>query len=132
LTFIIVQKRISQKFFKIIPGKTGADALVNPPPGSVLDHTVTSSSLYDFLVVSQYVREGCTTPTRYIVLVDEKGFPPDVLQKLTYKLCFLYYNWPGTVRVPAPCQYAHKFSTLVGESIKKETAKELNDKLFFL
>ena len=31
-----------------------------------------------------------------------------LLQKLSYKLTHLYYNWPGTVRVPAPCQNAHK------------------------
>ena len=24
--------------------------------------------------------------------------------RLAYKLTHLYYNWPGTVRVPAPCQ----------------------------
>ena len=28
----------------------------------------------------------------------------------SYKLTHMYYNWPGTVRVPAPCQYAHKVS----------------------
>ena len=22
----------------------------------------------------------------------------------------MYFNWPGTVRVPAPCQYAHKLA----------------------
>ena len=25
----------------------------------------------------------------------------------------MYFNWPGTVRVPAPCQYAHKVSQTV-------------------
>ena len=30
------------------------------------------------------------------------------VQKLSYKLTHLYFNWPGTVRVPAPVQYAHK------------------------
>ena len=29
-------------------------------------------------------------------------------KRLAYKLTHLYFNWPGTVRVPAPCQYAHK------------------------
>ena len=24
--------------------------------------------------------------------------------RLSYKLTHLYYNWPGTIRVPAPCQ----------------------------
>ena len=28
----------------------------------------------------------------------------------SYKLTHMYYNWPGTVRVPAPCQYAHKLA----------------------
>ena len=31
-------------------------------------------------------------------------FEPDDIQKLAYKLTHMYYNWPGTVRVPAPCQ----------------------------
>lgn len=26
------------------------------------------------------------------------------MYRLSYKLTHLYYNWPGTVRVPAPCQ----------------------------
>lgn len=132
LTFVVVQKRINHKLFQLIPGKAAAASLINPPPGAVLDHTVTSRALYDFLLITQHVREGATTPTRFIVLTDERAFAPDVLQKLTYKLCFLYYNWPGTVRVPAPCQYAHKLATLVGESIHREPSKELDQKLFFL
>lgn len=132
LTFVVVQKRINTKFFKIVPGKTGKDGLANPPPGSILDHTVTSRFLYDFYLVSQHVREGTTTPSHYIVLDDENDFSPDVLQRLTYKLCYLYYNWPGTVRVPAPCQYAHKLADLVGISVKRQTSEKLADKLYFL
>jgi len=26
------------------------------------------------------------------------------LLRLSYKLTHMYYNWPGTIRVPAPCQ----------------------------
>jgi aubergine len=132
LTFIVVQKRINTKFFKMCPGRTGPDSLENPPPGSILDHTVTNRYLYDFYVVSQHVREGTTSPSHYIVLEDEKPHTVDTLQRLTYKLCFLYYNWPGTVRVPAPCQYAHKLADLVGTSIRRRPAEELGDKLYFL
>lgn len=134
LTFIVVQKRINEKIYTFIPAKTsgGADRIENPAPGTVLDHTITNKFLYDFYMCSQHVREGTTTPSHFIVLVDERPFPPDIIQKLSYKLCYLYYNWPGTVRVPAPCQYAHKLCTLVGESIKKEPSNELNEKLYFL
>ncbi|KAK2562296.1 Piwi-like protein 1 [Acropora cervicornis] len=38
----------------------------------------------------------------------------------------------GTVRVPAPCQYAHKLAFLVGQSLHKPPSHELADKLFFL
>lgn len=48
LTFVVVQKRINVKFFL-----QSAKGLANPPPGSVLDHTVTSRDLYDFFLVSQ-------------------------------------------------------------------------------
>lgn len=51
LTFLIVQKRIKVKLF--LQNKFGKEALTNPPPGTVLDHTVTSRKLYDFYLVSQ-------------------------------------------------------------------------------
>lgn len=27
-----------------------------------------------------------------------------MISRFTYKLTHMYYNWPGTIRVPAPCQ----------------------------
>ena len=42
------------------------------------------------------------------------------IQVLTYKLTHLYYNWPGTIRVPAPCMYAHKLADLLGAHLKQE------------
>ena len=67
---------------------------------------------------------------------------------VSFKLTHMYFNWPGTVRVPAPCQYAHKvMSTLqllsslissfqlayqVGEHLHKEPSKKLSDRLFYL
>ena len=50
------------------------------------------------------------SPTHYIVVHDNTGLKTDILQKISYKLTHMYYNWPGTVRVPAPCQYAHKLA----------------------
>lgn len=100
ITFIVVQKRINTRMFAI--DRSGG--LANPNPGSILDHTVTRRTMYDFFLISQSVRQGTVSPTHYIVVKDEANFKPDVLQQLSYKMCFLYYNWPGTVRVPACCQ----------------------------
>lgn len=80
-------------------------------PGTIMDREVTKPYYQDFFLVSQYVRQGTVTPTHFIV-VDTANLSPDHLQKLSYKLTHMCYNWPGTVRVPAPCQYAHKLASL--------------------
>ncbi|XP_039273647.1 piwi-like protein 1 [Styela clava] len=125
--YIVVKKRVNARFFT-----KGRQALVNPPPGTIIDDVVTRPEWYDFFVVSQSVREGTVSPTHYNVIFDKSGLQPNHMQRLAYKLCHLYYNWPGTVRVPAPCLYAHKLAFLVGQSIHKPPSPALQDKLYFL
>jgi len=125
---IVVKKRISTRFFAGDQGR----GFRNPLPGTVADMEVTRPDWYDFFLVSQSVRQGTVSPTHYNVIFDTSGLKPDHIQKLAYKLTHLYYNWPGTIRVPAPCQYAHKLAFLVGQSIHKEPSHELSDRLFYL
>nr|XP_006640457.1 PREDICTED: piwi-like protein 1 [Lepisosteus oculatus] len=127
VTVIIVKKRISTRFFAWIDGK-----LSNPPPGTIIDTDVTRPEWYDFYIVSQAVRVGSVSPTHYNVIYDNSGLKPDYMQRLTYKLCHLYYNWQGIIRVPAPCQYAHKLAFLVGQSIHREPNRNLDDFLYYL
>lgn len=126
-TMVVVQKRINTRFFL----QSERSGLINAPPGTVLDHTVTRRNWWDFFLVSQYVTEGTVSPTHYVV-VHDGGMSPDILQKLSYKMTHMYYNWPGTIRVPAPCQYAHKLAYQVGENIRRTVKDELCDRLFFL
>lgn len=128
ITAVIVQKRINTKIFQM----QGPGHLDNPPPGSVVDHTVTRRHLSDFFLVSQHVRQGTVTPSHYIVLRNDNNVKVDHLQRLSYKLCHLYYNWPGTIRVPAVCQYAHRIAYLTGMHLQRLPSAELNDKLFYL
>ncbi|XP_056448599.1 piwi-like protein 1 [Gadus chalcogrammus] len=127
LTVVVVKKRVSSRFFAHIDGK-----VANPPPGTVIDTDVTRPEWYDFYIVSQAVRAGSVSPTHYNVVYDTSGLKPDHLQRLTYKLCHMYYNWQGIIRVPAPCQYAHKLAFLVGQSIHREPSMKLEDYLFYL
>lgn len=127
LSVVIVQKRINSRLFY----NTGRQ-LDNPPPGTIADHTITRRDRYDFFLVSQHVRQGTVSPTHYIVVCDDSGMKPDHMQRMAYKMTHMYYNWPGTVRVPAPCQYAHKLAALVGQNLHKEPSLELSDRLFFL
>ncbi len=97
---IVVQKRISTRIF----AATGPQDRSNPKPGAVLDHTITSKRMWDFFLVSQHVTQGTVSPTHYIVVADDTKYKPDHIQRLSYKMTHMYYNWSGTIRVPAPCQ----------------------------
>ena len=73
--FIVVQKRINTRIF-FQAGKE----LDNPPPGSIVDHTVTKRDWYDFFLVSQHVGQGTVSPTHYIVIHDSLDLPVDAVQ----------------------------------------------------
>ncbi|XP_035247058.1 piwi-like protein 1 [Anguilla anguilla] len=127
LAVVVVKKRISSRFFAMMDRN-----LSNPPPGTVIDTEITRPEWYDFFIVSQAVRMGSVTPTHYNVVYDSSGLKPDHMQRLTYKLCHMYYNWQGIIRVPAPCQYAHKLAFLVGQSLHKEPDPSLDSLLYYL
>lgn len=128
LAFVVVTKRISTRFFAHTPN----GGFTNPPPGTVVDSEVTRPERYDFFLVSQSVRQGTVSPTHYNIIYDTTGLKPDHMQRLSYKLTHLYFNWPGTIRVPAPCQYAHKLAFLAGQSLHGEHHSRLNTTLFYL
>ncbi|ODM90222.1 Piwi-like protein 1 [Orchesella cincta] len=137
LTYIVVNKRINTRFF----ARERGESYKNPPPGTVVDDTVTrperqvdnNYGVYDFFLVSQTARQGCVSPTYYNVLFDDSGLPPDRIQLFTYKLCHIYFNWSGTVAVPAPCQNAHKLAFLAGTALRGVNAHEkLNYLMHFL
>ncbi|NWR47451.1 PIWL2 protein, partial [Regulus satrapa] len=86
----------------------------------------------DFFLLAHHSRQGCSIPTRYICMWNTANLSSEHLQRLTFKLCHLYWNWPGTVRVPAPCKYAHKLAFLVGQVLHHEPSALLSERLFFL
>ncbi|KAJ8686462.1 hypothetical protein QAD02_022256 [Eretmocerus hayati] len=127
LAYIIVTKKINTRLFCGDPRNSQ-----NPPPGTVVDDVITDPSKYDFFIVSQHVTQGTVSPTSYNVVEDTSGLDVDKIQRLTYKLCHMYFNWTGTVRVPAPCQYAHKLAFLVSQAIHQPPSSTLETLLYFL
>ncbi|KAG4079046.1 hypothetical protein HA402_001701 [Bradysia odoriphaga] len=123
LLFVVVSKRINTRFFK---GQT------NPDPGTIVDNVVTLPERHDFFLISQKVRQGTVSPTNYNILYNTSGISSDDIQKFTYKLTHLYYNWTSTLAVPAVCQYAHKLAFLVGTFIHQSPSHLLEKQLYFL
>ncbi|KAM9391511.1 piwi-like protein 1 [Pholidichthys leucotaenia] len=127
LGVVVVKKRTNCRLFYHNGGMA-----TNPLPGTVVDTEITRQEWYDFYIVSQAVRTGSVSPTHYNIVYDTTGLKPDHMQRLTYKLCHMYYNWQGVVAVPAPCLYAHKLAYLVGDHISNEPSPVLEDYLFYL
>ncbi|KAM8990248.1 piwi-like protein 2 [Ara ararauna] len=127
MVVVVVQKQNSTNFYTL-----AAEQFASPPPGTVIDHTVTSSQWQDFFLLAHHSPQGCSIPTRYVCLLNTANLSFEHIQRLTFKLCHLYWNWPGTVRVPAPCHYAHKLAFLSGHILHREPSAQLCDKLFFL
>uniref|UniRef100_A0A8B9BPT5 Piwi-like protein 2 n=1 Tax=Anser brachyrhynchus TaxID=132585 RepID=A0A8B9BPT5_9AVES len=124
---VVVQKQISTNFYT-----DTSERLACPPAGTVVDHTITSTDWQDFYLVAHRARQGCSIPTRYVCVLNTANLSAEHLQRLTFKLCHLYWNWPGTIRVPAPCKYAHRLAFLAGQVLHHEPAAQLRDTLFFL
>ncbi|CAO2591508.1 Piwi-like protein 2 [Lemmus lemmus] len=127
MVVFVVQKKISTNLYLAAP-----DHFVTPSPGTVVDHTITSCEWVDFYLLAHHVRQGCGIPTHYICVLNTANLSPDHMQRLTFKLCHMYWNWPGTIRVPAPCKYAHKLAFLSGQILHHEPAIQLCENLFFL
>lgn len=129
--YCVVQKKIATRIVEAMGSK-----VMNPPAGLILDHTVTQRHWYDFFLVPMAVTLGTVTPVQMVVVThpedDEALLPAKVVQRLTYALTHLYFNWPGNVKVPAPCQYAHKLVEMTGEHLHKAAHQDLQGKLFYL
>lgn len=121
--FIVVSKRINTRLF---------NRKQNPAPGTIVDDVITMPERNDFYLVSQSVRQGTVSPTSYNVLYNSSGLDADKLQLYSFKQTHMYYNWSGTVQVPAVCQYAHKLAVLAGQFLHQPPSTWLEKKLYFL
>lgn len=131
ITLVVVNKRINQRFFESF--NQNQATVKNPPCGTIVDSNLVCSqegeTIYDFFMVSQTATQGCILPTHFFVSYDTAKMEKAALQELTYNLCYFYFNWSGGIKVPAPCQYAHKVCKY---SLDINCLPLLNNNLYFL
>ncbi|KAL8170239.1 hypothetical protein V2J09_022043 [Rumex salicifolius] len=105
LTFVVVQKRHHTRLFPV--DHNMADRSGNILPGTVVDTTISHPIQYDFYLCSHAGIQGTSRPTHYHVLLDENDFPPDLLQLMTYSLCYTYARCTRSVSIVPPVYYSH-------------------------
>lgn len=130
LAVIVVQKRIGSRYF--IMGNNRE--YISPPVGAVIDKDVVSGQFNNFdLLASKAPASATAGPARFITTVDDMSMSSDGLQQFTYQLCYLYYNWQGSVKIPAPAKYADSLAYKFATHMQKTTVHpNLFNKLFFL
>ena len=137
LSYILVNKRGNTKFY----AGTNQD-VKNPPPGSVLADKIVGKEHPEFYMISQKTLQGVASPTHYTILhmdANDKMQEFNSIQMLTYKMCYLYYNVTGSIRVPAPLRYAARLAMMLADRtspgspppLPKEQLENLNT-LYFI
>lgn len=104
ITLVVVNKRINQRMFLA----DRRSDVANPAPGTILDHQLVENNdgnkQFDFFLVPQQTTQGCVTPVHYFVSLNEsEDLGKADIENLTYALCYMYSNWAGSIKVPAPC-----------------------------
>ncbi|OQV22304.1 Piwi-like protein 1 [Hypsibius exemplaris] len=124
LMYCIALKKCSTRFF--------SEQMGNVQPGTIVDRKITIPGRNDFYLVSHCGRRGTVSPMYYFAVSDNTGIEFVDFQNFTFQMTHMYYNWSGTVKLPAVCQYAFKLATVMGEHSKIAPDPILNRKLWFL
>ena len=126
LIFVTVSKSNGTKFFGRGGGRYDSGGIGNPVAGSYVYKDVCKD-VNEFFLVSQRPGKGLSSPSNYYILhndvsdkkiVDEKEVR-HMIATLSFKLCYLYFNTVGSIKIPAPIHYAHKLAAFVGEKSNK-------------
>jgi aubergine-like protein len=115
LTYILLNKKTTMKVFV-----DSNNNFSNIPPGTLVDKVVTDAEKNDFFLVSQKSPQGLSQATHYNVIYDNSAANVQDIHNFVYKLCYLYFNWTGGIKIPAPCQYAKKLAFLVGDKLSSK------------
>lgn len=121
LTFIVVNKMCNARFFS----KNGSRN-VNPERGIVVDSGVVKECEYDYYIVPHGSRQGIQGPTRFHLLYTNDKIDTKALYQISYRLCYGYFNYGSSIKVPSPVLYAHKLAYFLGE-IENKHGKTIPD-----
>ena len=122
ITFIVVAKRHHTRFFPPPDEQPRhIEGGVNPRNGTIVDNGVTDDRKWDFFLQSHTPLQGTARPAHYVVLRNEiftpqqvKDYPSqyrnvaDIVESVTYNLCWLYGRTTRAVSYCTPAYYADR------------------------
>jgi aubergine-like protein len=71
-------------------------------------------------------------PTHFYVASNTSKISKDAILNFTYALCYNYYNWADSIKIPAPCMLADKIAIYRSEIGNIPSNMDLHKLPFFL
>jgi len=105
LFYICCNLKSDLKFFET-DKRNVAKAYFNPKSGLIVDDNVTHKNKYEFYLQPQFVNQGTATPCHYQIMHydkdqnEENNLKIEDLEKLSFYLCFYFWTWSGSIRMP--------------------------------
>lgn len=111
--------------------------ITNPPQGTYVDNGFVEQSevvdgTFDFFLVPHSVTQGAVKPTHFYVAKNTSKISKDAILNFTYALCYNYYNWADSIKIPAPCMLADKIAIYRSEIGNIPSNMDLHKLPFFL
>ena len=110
--------------------------LYNPDRGTLIDTGCVKEDQYDFFLVPHGSRQGIQGPTRFNILYSDEKIDVKGLYLTCFRLCYGYYNYQSSIKVPSPVLYAHKLAYFLGGIENKHgktlAEEKLYTKLFYI
>lgn len=95
--------------------------------GTIVDEVAVSEGKFEFYLISQKCKEGIPMATKYTVIHDDSDIKTIDFYSTILKMCFLYYNRLGGVKLPAPLRNCKEYATLLHERIKFREKQEIHE-----
>lgn len=110
-------------YFNMTTNSNSLEQVKSPNQGTYISKNVSSED-NEFFLVSQQALKGLATPSCYFIMENDlltqenmsQTEVKDMIARLTFKLCFLYYNTIGGIKSPAPVHYANKLSSFIKQN----------------
>ena len=105
LYYICCNLKCDLKFFET-ENRNVAKAYFNPKSGLIVDDNVTQKNKYEFYLQPQFVNQGTATPCHYQIMYydqdpnKENDLKIETLEKLSFYLCYYFWTWSGSIRMP--------------------------------
>lgn len=128
---MLVNKETNTRFFE-----QSGKSVVNPPEGTVVETDLVEFNKelnqFDFYMIPHHASIATARPVHYIVAVNDGQLPKRTIEQFTYSLCYNYFNFGGSIKVPASVMYAHKIANYCHDLKVSSIPESLQNNLHFL